>query len=73
MTTYDLSRLNRDIQILYRHLCGDTTVGMSVDFNLSQETIRRIIRRSKQNPRIIRAAEARKAARIKEFDQEVNV
>lgn len=68
MTSLSLSRLNRDITILYRHLQGDTNQGIANSIGLHNVQVSRIIRREvKRNGVILSAARVRIAKMEREF------
>jgi hypothetical protein len=69
VTSLHLSRLNRDITILYRHSLGDTNQGIADSVGLHNVQVSRIIRRVSKDPKYIEAVELRSKSKSWEGDR----
>ena len=70
MTTTQLHRLNRTIDILYRHSLGEPIAGIARLYSLTGPGVSRVIKKHKGNRRLMEAVEDRKAVLYAGIDKD---
>lgn len=62
MTQKDIDRFNRDVDIIYRHECGDSSRSIARHAKISREAVDWVIRRHKYDKRVLEAVALKKAS-----------